>query len=314
MERQRPFPAHSPAATTARSLWQHGTLTLGSGMNLSAGTLDLNGGTLALNGQQHVRVALGDGEFDHRFWNDGHSILDILGSVSVNPGVTLTITDWTDTADYFYSNNIQAPPTLGGSSSPATALPQPLAIVRQRDHPGARARYIWRRAHVYRPFLGLVAAVAFPQQSPVRHRRSRNVTPFRVRNPPQRRGVPRRFPSRFWPLISQINTDCPELMQSDSHHETHKTHEKKGDGEGIIDLSTLFSVESFHPRLGLEILISCSSCFSWSSPFRGSPISSSLPSALPAVNGRVRTLTAIFQFQRFSFAGKRRFVIARTCR
>jgi autotransporter-associated beta strand protein len=91
-----------------------GTLTLGSGMNLSAGTLDLNGGTLALNGTSSTFGSLlvtANSTID--FGTTGHSILDILGSVSVNPGVTLTITDWTDTADYFYSNNNPGATNLG---------------------------------------------------------------------------------------------------------------------------------------------------------------------------------------------------------
>ena len=78
-----------------------GTLSLGAGMNLAGGNLVLNGGTLNLGG------------FTSTFGTltvTANSILDFTGtsilnlnSVVVDSGVTLTINDWANTVDYFYS-------------------------------------------------------------------------------------------------------------------------------------------------------------------------------------------------------------------
>jgi autotransporter-associated beta strand protein len=81
-----------------------GTLTLGNNMNLSAGALVLNGGTLNLGGYNSTFGSLSvtaDSVID--FGTGGASILDILNSVSVASGAILTIDNWTDTVDFFYS-------------------------------------------------------------------------------------------------------------------------------------------------------------------------------------------------------------------
>ncbi len=81
-----------------------GTLTFGAGMNLSAGTLVLNGGTLSLGNFTSTFGSLSvtaDSILD--FSASGSSVLNILNSLTVNSGVTLTIQNWADTVDYFYS-------------------------------------------------------------------------------------------------------------------------------------------------------------------------------------------------------------------
>ncbi|MDD2762351.1 MAG: autotransporter-associated beta strand repeat-containing protein [Opitutaceae bacterium] len=91
-----------------------GTLTFGSGMDLSSGTLVLSGGTLNLGGFNSTFGSLSvtaNSVID--FGASGSSILNILSSVSVNAGVTLTITNWADTVDYFYSTNNPGSAILG---------------------------------------------------------------------------------------------------------------------------------------------------------------------------------------------------------
>jgi autotransporter-associated beta strand protein len=83
-----------------------GTLTLGTGMNLTGGNLVLSGGTLNLGGFNSTFGSLAvtaNSIID--FGSGGGSILNILGSnsVAIAAGVTLTIANWTDTVDYFYS-------------------------------------------------------------------------------------------------------------------------------------------------------------------------------------------------------------------
>jgi fibronectin-binding autotransporter adhesin len=81
-----------------------GTLTLGSGLNLSGGTLQLSGGTLNLGGYTSTfgnLLVTASSILD--FGTSGSSILNILNTLTVNTGVTLTIANWTDTVDYFYS-------------------------------------------------------------------------------------------------------------------------------------------------------------------------------------------------------------------
>jgi autotransporter-associated beta strand protein len=83
-----------------------GTLTFGAGMNLSTGNLVLSGGRLNLGGFNSTFGSLSvtaNSILD--FGTSGASILNILnsGSVSVADGVTLTIANWNDTVDYFYS-------------------------------------------------------------------------------------------------------------------------------------------------------------------------------------------------------------------
>jgi autotransporter-associated beta strand protein len=81
-----------------------GTLTFGSGMDLSAGTLQLGGGTLNLGGFTSTFGALSVTASSFLdFGASGSSILRILNSVTVSSGVILTIQNWTDSVDYFYS-------------------------------------------------------------------------------------------------------------------------------------------------------------------------------------------------------------------
>jgi hypothetical protein len=81
-----------------------GTLTFGAGMNLAAGTLQLAGGTLALGSFSSSFGSLSvtaNSILD--FGNSVASTLSILNSVTVASGVTLTIRNWIDTVDFFYS-------------------------------------------------------------------------------------------------------------------------------------------------------------------------------------------------------------------
>ena len=81
-----------------------GTLTFGAGMDLSGGTLVLNGGRLNLGGFNSTFGTLSvtaDSILD--FGTGGGSVLNVLSSLTVNSGVTLTIQNWTDAVDYFYS-------------------------------------------------------------------------------------------------------------------------------------------------------------------------------------------------------------------
>ena len=91
-----------------------GTLTLGAGMNLSAGNLVLNGGTLNLGGTTSTFKSLSvtaNSVID--FGTGGASVLNILNSVTVAAGVTLTIQDWTNGVDYFYSGTSPGSTALG---------------------------------------------------------------------------------------------------------------------------------------------------------------------------------------------------------
>jgi fibronectin-binding autotransporter adhesin len=82
-----------------------GTLTLGSALNLSSGTMVLNGGTLILGPGTSTFGALSVTANSIIDFGAGNSILNILGlnSVAIAAGVTLTIQNWTDAVDYFYS-------------------------------------------------------------------------------------------------------------------------------------------------------------------------------------------------------------------
>jgi len=78
-----------------------GTLTFGAGMNLAGGNLVLNGGTLALGGFTSTFSTLtvtANSTLDF----SGMSVLNV-SSLNVNSGVTLTVTNWADTVDFFYS-------------------------------------------------------------------------------------------------------------------------------------------------------------------------------------------------------------------
>ncbi|HUJ42143.1 MAG TPA: autotransporter-associated beta strand repeat-containing protein [Opitutaceae bacterium] len=90
-----------------------GTLTFGAGMNLASGTLMLSGGTLNLGGFSSTFNSLSvtaNSTLD--FGTSGSSILN-LTSLSVASGVTLTIANWTNAVDYFYSTNNPIPGLLG---------------------------------------------------------------------------------------------------------------------------------------------------------------------------------------------------------
>ena len=90
-----------------------GTLTFGAGMNLASGTLILSGGTLNLGGFSSTFNSLSvtaNSTID--FGATGASILN-LNSLTVASGVTLTITDWNNAVDYFYSTNNPMPTLLG---------------------------------------------------------------------------------------------------------------------------------------------------------------------------------------------------------
>ncbi len=78
-----------------------GTLTFGTGINLASGGLVLNGGTLDLGGftsSFNSLTVTGNSTLDF----SGASILN-LNSLTVNSGVTLTVSNWAETVDYFYS-------------------------------------------------------------------------------------------------------------------------------------------------------------------------------------------------------------------
>jgi autotransporter-associated beta strand protein len=81
-----------------------GTLTFGSGMDLSSGTLVLDGGTLNLGGFTSTFGALSvTATSILDFGTSGSSILNLLNSVTIDSLATLKIQNWTDTVDYFYS-------------------------------------------------------------------------------------------------------------------------------------------------------------------------------------------------------------------
>ncbi len=88
-----------------------GTLTLGAGMNFASGNLILNGGTLGLGGFTSTFSSLtvtADSTLDF----GGTSILN-LSSMAVNSGVTLTVTNWADAVDFFYSVSNPGSANLG---------------------------------------------------------------------------------------------------------------------------------------------------------------------------------------------------------
>jgi autotransporter-associated beta strand protein len=92
--------------TTTGTLTKDGTgvLTLTSAANLSSAALVLNGGTLALGTGTTTFSSLSvtaNSVLD--FGLGSGSILKILNSVTVDPSAILTIKNWADTVDYFYS-------------------------------------------------------------------------------------------------------------------------------------------------------------------------------------------------------------------
>jgi autotransporter-associated beta strand protein len=89
------------------------TLTFGSGMNLSSGTLVLNGGTLNLGGFSSTFGALSVTANSIIDFGTGSASILNLNSLTITAGVTLTIANWTDTIDYFYSLLSPGAPNLG---------------------------------------------------------------------------------------------------------------------------------------------------------------------------------------------------------
>lgn len=120
------------AGSTGFTKTGSGNLVL-SGANTYTGTTTINAGTLSL-GASNVLPSSGDivlgggslnlGDFTHTLgsltvtadsildFGSGASVLN-LNSVAVSAGVTLTITNWTDTVDYFYSMIDPGLTTLG---------------------------------------------------------------------------------------------------------------------------------------------------------------------------------------------------------
>jgi autotransporter-associated beta strand protein len=91
-----------------------GSLTFGAGMNLSNGTLLLFGGTLKLGGYTSTFGTLNvasNSVID--FGTSGSSVLNILNNITITTGVTLTIQNWTDAVDFFYSQNNPGSSILG---------------------------------------------------------------------------------------------------------------------------------------------------------------------------------------------------------
>ncbi len=88
-----------------------GTLTLGSGVSLAGGNLTLSGGTFSLGGFSSDFNSL---------MVTSNSILDFSGvstlnlaSLTINAGAILTITNWSDAVDFFYSINDPGAANLG---------------------------------------------------------------------------------------------------------------------------------------------------------------------------------------------------------
>ena len=90
-----------------------GTLTLGAGMNLSGGSLVLGGGTLNLGGYSSTFGSLSVTSDSIIDFGAGASSLSILNSITIGTGVTLTVANWVDGVDYFYSMLNPGSATLG---------------------------------------------------------------------------------------------------------------------------------------------------------------------------------------------------------
>jgi fibronectin-binding autotransporter adhesin len=98
--------------TLSGTLTGSGTLTLGVGETLTLGAnfidsglnIALNGGTLKLNGTNDVFGSLTvNSSSIVDFASPATSILDVSG-VSIGSGQTLTVNEWANVVDYFYSN------------------------------------------------------------------------------------------------------------------------------------------------------------------------------------------------------------------
>jgi autotransporter-associated beta strand protein len=143
-----------------------GTLTLGAGMNLSGGNLVLNGGTLNLGANTSTFKSLSvtaNSVID--FGTGGASILNILNSVTVAAGVTLTIQDWTNGVDYFYSGTSPGSTALGqivftgftGANTKWQSFDHEITPVPEPSRYGAAfifiglCAFVWRRLRDRRP-------------------------------------------------------------------------------------------------------------------------------------------------------------------
>lgn len=90
-----------------------GNLTFGTGVNLSTTNLVLSGGTLNLGGFTSTFGSLAVTANSVLDFGGGASILN-LNSVAVSSGVTLTVTNWANAVDYFYSTNDPGSANLSG--------------------------------------------------------------------------------------------------------------------------------------------------------------------------------------------------------
>lgn len=91
-----------------------GTLTFGAGMNAPNATLELNGGTLNLGGYKSTFGILDVNASSVIDFNGASgSVLDILNAVVIGAGAILTINDWVNGVDYFYSIKNPGATTLG---------------------------------------------------------------------------------------------------------------------------------------------------------------------------------------------------------
>lgn len=88
--------------STALTKVDTGTLTLNSNLDLSSGSLALNGGTLALNGITLSVGSLNVGSNSVIDFGGAASTLNV-NTLSIASGSILTIANWTNTVDYFYS-------------------------------------------------------------------------------------------------------------------------------------------------------------------------------------------------------------------
>ena len=97
-----------------------GTLTFNTSINFNSGTLILSGGTLALNGYNlNVGTLNITGNTVLDFGNSSASILN-ANLFAIAAGVTVTITNWTGSIDYFYAQNWTGA-TLGTSGGTTTS-------------------------------------------------------------------------------------------------------------------------------------------------------------------------------------------------
>jgi autotransporter-associated beta strand protein len=138
-----------------------GTLALQSALVLS-GELQLNGGTLALSGYNLTVATL---------HITGNSTIDFAGTNStlsattfiIDAGVTLSIMNWTNAADYFFAQN------WSGADEPGDFLrfhrePDRVADLRPADHARAGARGLRGTAHGRTLGLGRPTTL-FPHQA-----------------------------------------------------------------------------------------------------------------------------------------------------